>query len=119
YLYQGQHYKWQSKRRGEPTWGLEPWRFVTCIENHDQVANSGRGERIAQIVSAGRLKAITAFLLLAPGTPMLFQGQEFASSKPFLFFADHEPELARKVREGRTEFLSQFPSVSAPETRER
>jgi maltooligosyltrehalose trehalohydrolase len=114
YLYQGQHYKWQSKRRGEPTWGIEPWRFVTCIENHDQVANSGRGERLAQMISLGRLKAITAFLLLSPGTPMLFQGQEFGSSKPFLFFADHNDELRRLVNEGRLQFLSQFPSLAQP-----
>jgi maltooligosyltrehalose trehalohydrolase len=118
YLYQGQRYKWQSKRRGEPTRGVEPWQFVTCVENHDQVANSGRGERLAQIVSPGRLKAITAFLLLAPGTPMLFQGQEFASSKPFLFFADHNEELGRLVSEGRLQFLSQFPSLAQPEMRQ-
>ncbi|MGA7235175.1 MAG: malto-oligosyltrehalose trehalohydrolase [Bryobacteraceae bacterium] len=117
YLYQGQHYQWQSKRRGEPTWGLEPWRFVTCIENHDQIANSGRGERLAQITSPGRLKAVTAFLLLAPGTPMLFQGQEFGSSKPFLFFADHNDELRRLVNEGRLQFLSQFPSLAQPDMR--
>jgi maltooligosyltrehalose trehalohydrolase len=121
YLYQGQRYKWQSKRRGEPTWGptgsLAPWQFVTCIENHDQVANSGRGERLAQIASPGRMKAITAFLLLAPGTPMLFQGQEFGSSKPFLFFADHNDELRKLVSEGRLQFLSQFPSLAQPEMR--
>ncbi len=117
YLFQGQRYKWQSKRRGEPTWGLEPWQFVTYIENHDQVANSGRGERLAQMVSPGRLKAITAFLLLAPGTPMLFQGQEFGSSRPFLFFADHNEELRRLVSEGRLQFLSQFPSLAQPDMR--
>jgi maltooligosyltrehalose trehalohydrolase len=117
YLFQGQRYKWQSKRRGEPTWGIEPWRFVTYIENHDQVSNSGRGERLTQIISPGRLKAITAFLLLAPGTPMLFQGQEFASSKPFIYFADLNDDLRRLVREGRLQFLSQFPSLAQPDIR--
>jgi maltooligosyltrehalose trehalohydrolase len=53
-------------------------------------------------------------MLLGPGTPMLFQGQEFASSSPFLYFADHNPELARFVAEGRTKFLSQFPSIASP-----
>ena len=57
-----------------------------------------------------------AFLLLGPGTPMLFQGEEFAASSPFLFFADHNPELAALVREGRRRFLSQFPSLASPET---
>ncbi len=117
YLYQGQRYKWQSKRRGEPTWGMQAWQFITYIENHDQVANSGRGDRLGRTVSSGRLKAITAFLLLAPGTPMLFQGQEFASSSPFCYFADHNDELRRLVREGRVQFLSQFPSLAQPEMR--
>jgi maltooligosyltrehalose trehalohydrolase len=117
YLYQGQRYKWQAKRRGEPTWGMEPWRFVGYIENHDQVANSGRGERLSQITSPGRLKAITAFLLLAPVTPMLFQGQEFASTSPFLFFADHNKDLRKLVHEGRIQFLSQFPSLAQPNVR--
>ena len=58
---------------------------------------------------------MTALLLLGPHTPMLFQGQEFSASSPFLFFADHEPELARKVRAGRAEFLKQFPSLAGPE----
>ncbi len=117
YLFQGQRYKWQHKRRGEPSLGIEPWRFVICIENHDQIANSCRGDRLAQIISPRRLRAITAFMLLAPGTPMLFQGQEFASSRPFLFFADHNEELGRLVREGRIQFLSQFPSMAQAETR--
>jgi maltooligosyltrehalose trehalohydrolase len=117
YLYQGQRYKWQVKRRGMPAWGLRPAQFVTYLENHDQVANSGRGERLRHITSPGRHKAITALLLLAPGTPMLFQGQEFGSSSPFLFFADHNPELAQLVKEGRIQFLAQFPSLAQPEMR--
>jgi maltooligosyltrehalose trehalohydrolase len=61
------------------------------------------------------LRAITALFLLAPATPMLFQGQEFGSSTPFLYFADHEPKLADMVRKGRNEFLAQFPSLATPE----
>jgi maltooligosyltrehalose trehalohydrolase len=117
YLFQGQRYQWQAKRRGEPTWGMEAWRFVAYIENHDQVANSGRGERLFQITSPGRLRAITAFLLLAPLTPMLFQGQEFASSSPFVFFADHNRDLRPLVHEGRIQFLCQFPSLAQPNVR--
>jgi maltooligosyltrehalose trehalohydrolase len=115
YLYQGQRYKWQKKRRGTPALDLEPAHFVTFMENHDQVANSAHGLRPWQMTSPGRHRAITALLLLAPGTPMLFQGQEFASSSPFLFFADHNPDLGRLVAKGRREFLSQFPSVATPE----
>ncbi len=117
YLFQGQRYKWQSKRRGAPAWGLEPWRFVTYIENHDQVANSARGQRLNRVTSPSRMRALTAFLLLGPGTPMLFQGQEFAASKPFHFFADHQDPLRGLVHEGRIQFLAQFPGLAQPEMR--
>ncbi|WP_437587979.1 malto-oligosyltrehalose trehalohydrolase [Sorangium sp. So ce1000] len=119
FLFQGQRYHWQKQRRGTPALGVDPARFVLFLENHDQVANTARGERLCHIVSPGRFRAMSAALLLAPGTPMLFQGQEFGSSAPFLFFADHNPELAPLVRKGRAEFLDQFPSCSAPEVRER
>lgn len=115
YLYQGQHYKWQKQRRGTPTFGLKPCCFVTFIQNHDQIANSGRGERVYQLTSPGIFKAMTALFLLAPGTPMLFQGQEFASLSPFYYFADHTKDLAEKVFKGRNEFLSQFPSLATPQ----
>jgi maltooligosyltrehalose trehalohydrolase len=119
FLYQGQRYKWQRHRRGTPAYGLAPQVFVNFIENHDQVANSARGTRVHTRTSPARLRALTALLLLAPGTPMLFMGQEFASSAPFYYFADHEPELAEKVRRGRAEFLAQFRSVATRETRTR
>jgi len=119
YLYQGQRSIWQKKRRGSPADGIEPARFVAYLQNHDQVANSARGERLHKLTSPARYRAITALLLLAPATPMLFQGQEFAASTPFLFFADHRPELARSVRRGRAEFLGQFPSIATPEIRTR
>jgi maltooligosyltrehalose trehalohydrolase len=67
------------------------------------------------LTSPGRYRALTALFLLAPGTPMLFQGQEFAASAPFLFFADHHVDLAKLVREGRQEFLRQFHSLNGPE----
>lgn len=115
YLFQGQHYSWQNQPRGTPALDREPAQFITFIENHDQVANSARGQRLHQLTTAGRYRAITAFLLLMPGTPLLFQGQEFASTRPFLFFADHQGQLARDVRAGRATFLSQFPSIAQPD----
>src|SRR6185503_1281405 len=87
--------------------------FVTFIQNHDQIANSFRGQRIHQLCGPGRFRAITALLLLGPSTPMLFQGQEFGASTPFFYFADHHPELAKLVLEGRRRFLRQFPSIAA------
>lgn len=114
YLYQGQPYSWQSQRRGSPTYGLNPATFVLFLQNHDQIANSACSRRCHLLASPGRHRAMTALLLLAPGTPMLFQGQEFSASSPFLYFADHTGELANQVRRGRTEFLSQFPSIATP-----
>lgn len=115
YLYQGQHYRWQKKRRGHSTLGLPRPSMVTFTQNHDQIANSARGQRVHELTSTGMYKAVTALTLLGPGTPMLFQGQEFQSSSRFLFFADHNTELAKKVQEGRKEFLSQWRTLQLPD----
>jgi maltooligosyltrehalose trehalohydrolase len=118
FLYQGQWYSWQKQRRGTPSLDLPPHAFVSYLENHDQVANSAFGYRVHQVSSPGRFRAMTALMLLGPATPMLFQGQEFASSAPFLYFADHAGELRDNIRKGRHEFLRQFVSVSDPEVGE-
>jgi maltooligosyltrehalose trehalohydrolase len=115
FLYQGQSYPWQGKRRGIPSLDLSPERFVVFTDNHDQVANTGAGNRLHKETSPGRYRALTALLLLLPSTPMLFQGQEFAASSPFLFFADHTPDLSKLVREGRLKEMSQFPSIATAE----
>jgi maltooligosyltrehalose trehalohydrolase len=115
YLYQGQWYVWQKQRRGQSARGLPPRAFAAYLENHDQVANSGRGGRLWQSTSPARLRAMTGLLLLGPWTPLLFQGQEWNASAPFLFFADHNPELARLVSAGRVEFLAQFESCATSE----
>ncbi|MBI2395755.1 MAG: malto-oligosyltrehalose trehalohydrolase [Deltaproteobacteria bacterium] len=112
FLFQGQTYRWQKKRRGQRARDLAPWQLVVYVQNHDQVANSARGERLDRQTSPGRLRAITAVTLLSPATPMLFMGQEFAASAPFLYFADHHGELGASVRQGRHAFLAQFASVA-------
>lgn len=114
YLYQGQWYRWQKQRRGQPGLDLPVSAYMNFIQNHDQVANSGQGLRAHQLCSPALYRAMSALTLLMPGTPMLFQGQEFAASTPFLYFADHVPELAAMVEAGRIEFLSQFPSLADP-----
>ncbi len=115
FLYQGQWYRWQGQRRGSPALDIEPARFVHFLANHDQVANAGFRERPHAQASPGRWRALTALLLLGPQTPLLFQGQEFAASAPFLFFADHHPGLARDVARGRGEFAAQFATLGLPE----
>ncbi len=112
YLFQGQTYAARGEGRGVPALDMPPAAFVTFIENHDQVANSARGLRLHQIAGPSRTRAITTFVLLMPGTPMLFQGQEFWSSAPFAFFADHHPALAELVRKGRHESLAIFASLA-------
>jgi maltooligosyltrehalose trehalohydrolase len=113
YLYQGQWYTWQAQRRGVPGLDIEPRQFVHFLENHDQIANSFRGDRLGSLAGPGRIRAMTALLFLGPQTPMLFQGQEFGSTAPFLFFADHGPELMKLVHDGRTKFLNQFQSIAS------
>jgi len=115
FIYQGQRYSWQRKRRGTPALEFDAWRFITFLQNHDQIANepSGRGARLHCLSSPSYYRAMTALWLLMPGTPMFFQGQEFLASSPFRYFCDHTPELAKAVRAGRAEFMRQFASVLA------
>ena len=118
YLYPGQYYLWQKKRRGTNAFDLTAQNFVTFLENHDQIANSSFGRRVHELASPGRHRAMTALLLLAPPTPMLFQGQEFGASQPFRYFADFGGVLAKSVREGRLEFLKQFRNMIPLESQE-
>ncbi len=119
YLFQGQHYPWQKASRGAPGLDLAPEQFVLYTQNHDQVANAAGSPRIDRLTTPGRVRALTTLQLLAPGTPMLFMGQEMGASQPFHYFADHEPELAALVRKGRLEFMAQFPSMDAEAMRAR
>jgi maltooligosyltrehalose trehalohydrolase len=116
FLYQGQHYRWQKQPRGSFALDRPATSFVTFLQNHDQVANTARGARLGSLVAPPTLRALTALFLLAPPTPMLFQGQEFGATTPFLYFADHGAEIAPLVQRGRAEFLSQFPSYASKET---
>jgi maltooligosyltrehalose trehalohydrolase len=119
FLYQGQWYSWQKKARGTPVLNMPPAKFVNFIQNHDQVANSGSGKRIHLLTSPNRYRALTALFLLAPQTPMLFQGQEFAATSPFFYFADHKDEISCLVAQGRSDFLAQFRSLATPEMQAR
>jgi maltooligosyltrehalose trehalohydrolase len=115
FLYQGQLYAWQRNTRGSPTHGLPPSRFVHFLENHDQVANTGFGDRLITQSAPATYRALTAVLLLGPQIPMLFQGQETGTRKPFRYFVDHDEELNKLVRHGRAEFLAQFANLATEE----
>ncbi|MEP7072162.1 MAG: DUF3459 domain-containing protein, partial [Verrucomicrobiota bacterium] len=87
---------------------LPPEQFVFCISNHDQIGNQAFGERLSQAVAPAAFRAASALLCLAPYTPLIFMGQEWATSAPFQFFTDHEAELGRQVTEGRREEFKGF-----------
>ena len=115
FLYQGQWNSRQQRRRGGWGFGLDAEQYVIFLQNHDQIGNSAHGRRAHELTSPGRYRAMTALLLLAPQTPMFFQGQEFCASAPFLFFADHHVDLAKLVSDGRQESLRQFRSLAGPD----
>jgi maltooligosyltrehalose trehalohydrolase len=116
FLYQGQALSWRKVLRGTPTFGISPDVFVCFLENHDQIANTGRGQRLRFQTSPGRYRAVTALLLLGPWTPLLFQGQEFGASGPFRFFADiGDASVREAIRKGRADWLAPFLSLTKDE----
>lgn len=119
FIYQGQRSQWQQNPRGSSTRGVPAWSLVTFLQNHDQVANSPTGERCHQLSTAGSYRAMTALWLLSPQTPLFFQGQEFASSAPFHFFADFQGCDGEAISRGRFQFLGQFPEMRLLETQRR
>jgi maltooligosyltrehalose trehalohydrolase len=116
FLYQGQALSWRKALRGSSTVGISPEAFVCFIENHDQIANTGPGERVCFHTSPARYRAMTALLLLGPWTPLLFQGEEFGASSPFMFFADiGDVSVRDAIRKGRAEWLAPFLSLTKEE----
>jgi len=118
YSFQGQPSSYQKgSRRGEPSRDLPLSCFVSFLQNHDQAGNRAFGERITSLSDAGEIKVALAVLLLAPSPPLLFMGEEFAASTPFLFFCEFGPDLADKVREGRRKEFSRFAQFRSQEAR--
>jgi maltooligosyltrehalose trehalohydrolase len=99
----------RDRRHGRSAGDLPGDRFVACLQNHDQVGNRARGDRIGHLVSEGRARIGAALLMVSPYVPLLFAGEEWNASSPFPFFASHtDPELARAVSEGRRREFAAF-----------
>ena len=118
WTYEGQTRPDTGEARGTPASGIAPERFVHCIQNHDQVGNRAFGERLNHQVPLPLYRAVSALLTFSPYTPLLFMGQEWAASSPFLYFTDHPEELGRLVTRGRREEFGHFPEFRDEATRE-
>ena len=105
--------------RGERSTQLPPAAFVSFLQTHDQVGNRAMGERLCALVEAAPLRAVTACELLAPAPPLLFMGEEFGASSPFLFFCDFGPDLAAAVTRGRRQEFARFARFSEPAAQAR
>jgi len=105
--------------RGEPTTGLPLTAFVNFTQNHDQIGNRAFGDRLATLAPAPMLSLLRATLLLSPSIPLLYMGEEWGSTTPFLYFCDFGGELADLVREGRRKEFASFPEFADPAMRER
>jgi maltooligosyltrehalose trehalohydrolase len=109
FVYDGVYSSYRRRTHGRPVKGLSAHHFVSFIQNHDQVGNRATGDRLEQIVGMDRAKVGAAIVLTSPFIPLLFQGEEFAASTPFQYFADHtDPEMAKAVSEGRKREFAAF-----------
>jgi maltooligosyltrehalose trehalohydrolase len=123
FVYDGRHSAFRRRRHGRPAKGMLAHSFLGYLQNHDQIGNRAKGERSSHLLSVGKLKVAAALVLTAPFIPMLFQGEEWGASSPFLYFTDHEdPELGRLVTEGRRREFAAFSAhsedVPDPQARE-
>jgi maltooligosyltrehalose trehalohydrolase len=119
WFFTGQRSKHMRENRGSDPSPLDLRQFVVCIQNHDQIGNRADGHRLTHDVDLSTFRAVSALLLAVPETPLIFMGQEWAASAPFLFFTDHNEELGRLVTKGRREEFASFKSFADPALRER
>jgi maltooligosyltrehalose trehalohydrolase len=112
FVFQGEVSPHHGVPRGQYSADLPSTAFVICLQNHDQIGNRAMGERLPTLADPAALRAATALLLLSPQIPMLFIGEEWGSRTPFLFFTDHNEELAEKIRDGRRREFAHFAAFS-------
>jgi maltooligosyltrehalose trehalohydrolase len=101
----------EGKDKGEPSAHLPPTAFVTYIQNHDQVGNRPFGDRLTQVASRQAVRSLAAINILAPHIPLLFMGEEWGATQPFLFFSDMGDELGDKIREARLKEFQDSPDA--------
>ncbi|MGR8979315.1 MAG: malto-oligosyltrehalose trehalohydrolase [Gammaproteobacteria bacterium] len=117
FAYQGEESAYRGgQRRGEPCSDLPPTAFIPFLQNHDQIGNRAFGERLSHLCAPDALRAATAILLLTPSPPLLFMGQEWATTRPFTYFVDFPDDLGEKVNQGRLQEFAHFPDFSGPES---
>lgn len=119
WYYTGQHSIHRAEARGTDPTGLSPRSFVICLQNHDQIGNRAFGDRLTEQVDLAAFRAASALLLTGPQVPLLFMGQEWAATTPFLYFTDHEADLGKIVTAGRRQEFRHFLAFVDPESRER
>ena len=117
FAYQGEFSAYQGAPRGTPSEILPPSAFISFLQNHDQVGNRAFGERILRLAPPEALRAALEILLLAPAPPLLFMGEEFGATSPFLFFCDFRGDLASSVTTGRRNEFARFSRFSSVEAR--
>lgn len=103
--------------RGTPSAHLPSTAFVICLQNHDQVGNRAFGERLLTLAHPDALRAAVAMQLFTPQVPMLFFGEEYGETRPFLYFTDHHDQLGRLVTDGRRQEFAKFPAFTDPQLR--
>lgn len=115
FVYTGQYSPFREHGHGAPCPEVDPARFITCIQNHDQVGNRMLGDRLASLLDFESCKCAAAMLLLSPQTPLLFMGEEFAEDNPFLYFINHlDADLVEAVRQGRKKEFVHFMGGGEP-----
>lgn len=117
--YRGKLAKSANAVRGTECAHLPPEHFVHCISNHDQTGNHAFGERLSHRILPTARRAAEVLLCLSPYTPMLFMGQEWAASTPFMFFTDHNPDLGELIIKGRREEFRHFAAFREPAVLDR
>jgi malto-oligosyltrehalose trehalohydrolase len=118
FAFQGELMPYRGSERGEASAHLPPIAFVAFLQNHDQVGNRARGERLNALADQAALRAVTALYLLLPQIPMLFMGEEWHSRSPFQFFCDFGGELGDAVRDGRRQEFAHFAAFRDAEGRD-